>query len=241
MNYLLNYLSVAKMATDDYVGFTFFVGCMAMMAASVFFFFSMNSVDKKWKTSILVSALITFIAAVHYLYMRDYWASNSESPTFFRYVDWILTVPLMCVEFYLILKVAGAKKSMMWKLILLSVIMLVTGYWGEAVEPEAAWFWGLISGVAYFVIVYDIWLGSAKKLAVEAGGAVLSAHKTLCWFVLVGWAIYPLGYMVGTGEGQWYSSLTDVMSMDVIYNIGDAINKIGFGLVVYSLAVTSSK
>ena len=50
MNYLFNYLSVAKMATDDYVGFTFFVGCMAMMAASVFFFFSMNSVDKKWRT-----------------------------------------------------------------------------------------------------------------------------------------------------------------------------------------------
>ena len=101
MNLSLNFLSVAKMAADDYVGFTFFVGCMAMMAASVFFFLSMNSVDKKWRTSLLVSGLITFIAAVHYFYMRDYWASTGDSPTFFRYVDWILTVPLMCVEFYL--------------------------------------------------------------------------------------------------------------------------------------------
>ena len=66
MNLSLNFLSVAKMAADDYVGFTFFVGCMAMMAASVFFFLSMNSFDKKWRTSILVSGLITFIAAVHY-------------------------------------------------------------------------------------------------------------------------------------------------------------------------------
>ena len=97
---------VSKIATDDYVGFTFFVGCMAMMAASAFFFLSMNSFDRKWRTSILVSGLITFIAAVHYWYMRDYWAANMESPTFFRYVDWVLTVPLMCVEFYLILKVA---------------------------------------------------------------------------------------------------------------------------------------
>ena len=110
MNLSINFLSVAKMAPDDYVGFTFFVGCMAMMAASVFFFLSMNSFDKKWRTSILVSGLITFIAAVHYFYMRDYWAATGDSPTFFRYVDWILTVPLMCVEFYLILKVAGAKK-----------------------------------------------------------------------------------------------------------------------------------
>ena len=59
-------LAVPKMATDDYVGFTFFVGCMAMMAASAFFFLSMSSFDNKWKTSILVSGLITFIAAVHY-------------------------------------------------------------------------------------------------------------------------------------------------------------------------------
>ena len=239
MNLSINFLSVAKMATDDYVGFTFFVGCMAMMAASVFFFFSMNSFDKKWRTSILVSGLITFIAAVHYWYMRDYWATHMESPTFFRYVDWILTVPLMCVEFYLILKVAGAKKSMMWRLIFLSVIMLVTGYWGEAVDRDNAQIWGLISGAAYFVIVYDIWLGSAKKLAVEAGGAVLKAHKTLCWFVLVGWAIYPLGYMAGTPG--WYDGLNGALDMDVIYNIGDAINKIGFGLVVYTLAVNSSE
>jgi bacteriorhodopsin len=229
---------VSKMATNDYVGFTFFVGCMAMMAASAFFFFSMNSYDRKWRTSILVSGLITFIAAVHYWYMRDYWANFGESPTFFRYVDWILTVPLMCVEFYLILKVAGAKKSLMWRLIFLSVIMLVTGYLGEAVFRDQAWIWGFISGVAYFVIVYDIWLGQAKKLAEAAGGAVLTAHKTLCWFVLVGWAIYPIGYMAGTPG--WYEGLFGGLSMDVVYNIGDAINKIGFGLVVYNLAVTAT-
>jgi bacteriorhodopsin len=239
MNLSINFLSVAKMAPDDYVGFTFFVGCMAMMAASVFFFLSMSSFDKKWRTSILVSGLITFIAAVHYWYMRDYWVSNMESPTFFRYVDWVLTVPLMCVEFYLILKVAGAKKSLMWRLIFLSVIMLVTGYAGEVLYRDQAWFWGLISGIAYFIIVYDIWFGTAKKLAVAAGGAVLKAHKTLCWFVLVGWAIYPLGYMAGTPG--WYESFFGGLDLDVIYNIGDAINKIGFGLVVYSLAVNSSK
>ena len=237
-NLLLAIADVAKMATDDYVGFTFFVGCMAMMAASAFFFLSMNSFDRKWRTSILVSGLITFIAAVHYWYMRDYWASNMESPTFFRYVDWVLTVPLMCVEFYLILKVAGAKKSLMWRLIFLSVVMLVTGYLGEAVYRDQAQIWGLISGLAYFVIVYDIWFGEAKKLALKAGGAVLSAHKTLCWFVLVGWAIYPIGYMAGTPG--LYDGIFGGLQMDVIYNIGDAVNKIGFGLVVYAAAVAST-
>lgn len=233
------FADVSKIATDDYVGFTFFVGTMAMMAASAFFFLSMNSFDRKWRTSILVSGLITFIAAVHYWYMRDYWAVNAESPTFFRYVDWVLTVPLMCVEFYLILKVAGAKKSLMWNLILWSVVMLVTGYLGEAVYRDQAQIWGLISGIAYFIIVYIIWFGPAKKLAVQAGGAVLSAHKTLCWFVLVGWAIYPIGYMAGTPG--WYEDIFGGLAMDVIYNIGDAVNKIGFGLVIFNLAVEATK
>ena len=239
-NFMLIADLVPKLDPTDYVGFTFFVGCMAMMAASAFFFLSLSQFDKKWRTSVLVSGLITFIAAVHYFYMRDYWASHMESPTFFRYVDWVLTVPLMCVEFYLILKIAGAKQSMLWRLIFLSVVMLVTGYLGEAVYRDSAAFWGFVSGVAYFVIVYDIWLGSAAKLAKEAGGDVLAAHKILCWFVLVGWSIYPLGYMLGT-DG-WYSGLHALnLNIDVVYNIADAINKIGFGLVIYTLAVKSSK
>ena len=236
-NLLFSTSLTAKMLPTDYVGFTFFVGCMAMMAASAFFFLSLNQFDKKWRTSVLVSGIITFIAAVHYYYMRDYWASFGESPTFFRYVDWILTVPLMCLEFYLILKIAGAKKSLLSKMIFYSVVMLVTGYFGEAVYPENAQIWGLISGIAYFAIVYEIWLGEASKLAKAAGGNVLEAHKILCWFVLVGWAIYPLGYMLGT-EG-WYTSMLGKGNVDVAYNIADAINKIGFGLVIYSLAVKS--
>ena len=237
-------LEVPRMASDDYVGFTFFVGCMAMMAASAFFFLSMSSFDKKWRTSILVSGLITFIAAVHYYYMRGYWADVSESPTFFRYVDWILTVPLMCVEFYLILKAAGATKKHMWTLIVASTAMLVFGYWGEAVDPGRAQIWGALSGAAYFYVVYLIFFGELKNLATSAGGETLRAHNILAKFVLIGWAIYPLGYMIGTADGQWYSFLADAVGQsgrDVVYNVGDAINKIGFGLVVYGWAVAGSK
>lgn len=237
--FLFSALTTAKMLPTDYVGFTFFTGCMAMMAASAFFFLSLNQFDKKWRTSVLVSGLITFVAAVHYYYMRDYWAAFQESPTFFRYVDWIITVPMMCLEFYLILKVAGAKQSLLWKMIFYSLIMLVTGYLGEAVYMDQAAFWGFVSGVAYFAIVYEIYFGEAAKLAKAAGENVLAAHKILCWFVLVGWAIYPLGYMMGT-DG-WYSSFIPKGNIDVAYNIADAINKIGFGLVIYSLAVKSQK
>ena len=162
--------------------------------------------------------------------------------TSIRYIDWILTVPLMCVEFYLILKVAGATTAHLRNLIVLSLIMLITGYVGET-EGNAA-FWGLLSGIAYFAIVYMIKFGSLAKLAKSAGGSVEKAHNMLFWFVLVGWAIYPLGYMIGTADNDpelWYGSLAGFMDMNVVYNIGDAINKIGFGLVVYALAVKETK
>ncbi len=232
---LTNLVTIADLS--DPVNFTFFLGTMAMTAASAFFFLSLNQFDSKWRTSILVSGLITFIAAVHYYYMREA-ATSGGVTTEIRYIDWILTVPLMCVEFYLILKVAGATTKHLSTLIWASLVMLVTGYFGE-VSDGNAWLWGLASGLAYFYIVYLIKFGELAKLAASAGGAVEKAHKTLTLFVLIGWAIYPLGYMLGTADGQWYSFITFInVDMDVVYNIGDAINKIGFGLVVYAAAVS---
>jgi sensory rhodopsin len=233
-----------KIASDNYVAFTFFIGTMAMMAASVFFFFELNNTTQKWRTSVLVSGLITFIAAVHYYYMRGYNLETGESPTFFRYVDWILTVPLMCVEFYLITKKAGAKIGLLWKLIFASLVMLVTGYIGEVLDREGSVLWGVISGAAYFYIVYLVWFGEVAKLAQNAGTQVAKATKVLGWFVLVGWAIYPLGYILGTPGGlfgiQLVSDATAALkAMDIVYNIADAINKIGFGLVIYSLSRNS--
>ncbi len=245
---LLNLVEIPK---DDPVAFTFFTGYMAMFAASIFFFFERSRVKGKWKTSLLVSGLITGIAAVHYYYMRDYYAVTGENPTALRYIDWTLTVPLMCVEFYLLTKPAGAKLGLLWKLILASVLMLVAGYIGEAFVPltdagEAAEgatahsvTWGVISTLGYIYILYTAWFGEVKQLADNSGNPiVVRGIRTLAWFVLVGWAIYPIGYMCMPGgwlnEGLgWQAS-----SVDLFYNIADAVNKIGFGLVVYSIAMS---
>lgn len=226
---------------DSLVSFTFFIGAMAMMGATAFFWLEMRNVDAKWRTSLLISGLITFIAAVHYYYMKQYFMEYNESPTFFRYVDWILTVPLMCVEFYLITKKVGAKISLLWKLIFASVAMLVLGYIGEAIygDQVQSWIWGALSGLAYFYILYLVAFGEVAQLAKKAGGAVLKANKALTWFVFVGWAIYPLGYILGTKGGLFGIDFgVDPGFMDIIYNLGDAVNKIGFGLVIYALVIS---
>jgi bacteriorhodopsin len=210
-------------------------------------------VADKWKTSLLVSGLITGIAAVHYYYMRDYYAATGSNPTALRYIDWTLTVPLMCVEFYLLTKPAGAKVGLMWRLIIAAAFMLVMGYIGEAFVPMNAdgtpaegatthsVIYGVLSTIGYIYILYTAWFGEVRNLANNSNNpVVLRGIKTLAWFVLVGWAIYPIGYMCMPGGwfNVWFG--WEATNVDLFYNIADAVNKIGFGLVVYNIAVSAT-
>ena len=206
---MLNFILAGTIEPGDFTGFTFFIGSVSMLAATVWFLMQHGQVDKKFKDSMLVAALITGIAAVHYFYMREQWVAGLGSPTELRYIDWILTVPLMVVEFALLTGVG------MRKLFWASVIMLVTGYFGESGVTGVldAQTWGAISGLAYFWMAYEVG----------------------CLSIFGGRAIYPLGYMAGT-EG-WYSFVAiDEGAMNIIYNVGDAINKIGFGMAVWYAA-----
>lgn len=238
-------LDIVAIPVDDPIAFTFFTGYMAMLASSVFFFVERSSVSDKWKLSLLVSGLITGIAAVHYYYMRDYYLATGQNPTALRYIDWTLTVPLMCVEFFLLTKAAGAKLGLLWKLIFASVWMLVTGYIGEAFTDGSTGhsvLWGVLSTIGYVYILYTAWFGEVAQLAASSNDPVVKRGvRILAWFVLVGWAIYPIGYMCMPGgwlnAGLGWSSA----NVDLFYNIADAINKIGFGLVVYSVAVGAKK
>lgn len=238
---MLNFIfDAASVAPGDFTGFTFFIGSVSMLAATVWFLMQHGQVDKKFKDSMLVAALITGIAAVHYFYMREQWVLDGSSPTELRYIDWILTVPLMVVEFALLTGVG------MRKLFWASVIMLVTGYFGESgVMGGTATMWGTASALAYFYMAYEVGCltifggptGAVGTALNSASGKIPSAGRMLQWFVLVGWAIYPLGYLMGTDAGQWYEGMSNIaLDMNVVYNVGDAINKIGFGMAVWSAA-----
>ena len=143
----------------DPVGMSFWLISMALVASTAFFFIERDRVAGKWKTSLTVSGLVTLIAAVHYFYMRDVWVSGGGSPTELRYIDWLLTVPLLMVEFYL----------------------------------------------------------------------VLSA-------VTVGWSIYPIGYFLGYMGGG-----ADPATLNIVYNLADFVNKIGFGVIIWAAAVADSE
>jgi bacteriorhodopsin len=222
---------------NDPVGITFWLISIAMVAATVFFLMESLRVDGKWRTSMIVGGLVTLVAAVHYFYMRDVWVATGASPTVFRYVDWLITVPLQMIEFYLILAACTAiAVGVFWRLMIGTMVMLIGGYLGEAGFINATV--GFVIGMAgWGYILYEIFAGEAGKVAAEgAPPSVQSAFNTMRMIVTIGWAIYPLGYFFGYMTGG-----VDANSLNLIYNVADVVNKIGFCLAIWAAATSQSE
>ena len=243
MKYLLALVTMVSMpafaadlSTSDMTGITFWLVTAAMLAATVFFFAERDVVKGKWKTSLSVAGLVTGVAFWHYLYMRGVWADTGTSPTVYRYIDWLITVPLQIIEFYLILRVCtNVCSGLFWKLLGASLVMLIAGFLGE-IGSAPAWPAFIVGMAAWLYIIYEVFSGEAGKLNASSGNAAAqSAFSTIRLIVTIGWAIYPLGYILGVGSNP------DMANANIIYNLADFINKIAFGLAIYVAAVSDSE
>jgi bacteriorhodopsin len=227
---------VVMLQSSDFVGITFWLVSMGLIAATVFFFAERNTVAAAWRTSITVAGLVTGVAFVHYMYMRGIWVQTGDSPTVYRYIDWMITVPLQIIEFYLILAaVRKVPKELFWKLLVASLVMLIGGYLGEAGYINS--FLGFVIGMAGWIyILFEIFSGEASKLSARSGNkAVVTAFNAMRMIVTVGWAIYPLGYIFGYLTGGIDSS-----TLNIVYNLADFVNKIAFGLVIWAAAMSNT-
>ena len=221
-----------NLASTDYVGISFWLVSAAMLAATAFFFLERSTVNGKWKTSLTVAGLVTGIAFWHYLYMRGMWIETGTSPTVYRYVDWLLTVPLQVVEFYLILAaVTTVRGGVFFKLLISSLVMLIAGYLGEAgLAPVLPAF--VIGCAAWLYIIYEIFAGETSKINAASGNvASQTAFSAMKWILTVGWVIYPVGYYLGYLGGG-----VDANSLNLVYNLADFVNKILFGLIIWDVA-----
>ncbi|MDC0153069.1 bacteriorhodopsin-like [Candidatus Pelagibacter sp.] len=225
------------LASDDFVGISFWIISMGMLAATAFFFLERGSVAIAWRPSVTVAGIITGIAFVHYVYMRGVWVQTGDTPTVYRYIDWLITVPLQMIEFYLILSaVRKVSSGMFWRLLIGSLVMLIGGYLGEIEAiPRSL---GFVIGMAGWIyILYEIFSGEAGRAAAKSGNKpFVTAFNALRMIVTVGWAIYPLGYIFGYLTGG-----VDANALNVIYNLADFINKIAFGLIIWAAAVSGGR
>ena len=228
------------LASDDWVGISFWIATAAMLASTAFFLIERQNVDDKWKTSMTVAALVTGVAWYHYTYMREVWAADGLSPLVYRYIDWLITVPLQIAEFYLIMAAIGAASFAMFRNLMgASVIMLVAGFFGESgamdsvIELDAT-IWWVIGMAGWGYILYAIWAGDVKEASESGSEGVQFAFTSMRLIVTVGWAIYPIGYILGTGDDP------DLDSLNILYNIADLVNKTAFGMMVWYAAKMDS-
>ena len=227
---------MSYLATNDYVGISFWIATAIMLASTVFFFVERQDVSGKWRTSLTVAGLVTGIAFWHYLYMRGMWSDMGASPTVFRYIDWLITVPLQIIEFYLIVAaVTAVSAGIFWRLLIASIVMLVGGYLGETGlwAPSVGFAVGMI---AWVYIIYEIFLGETAAANASSGNsASQSAFNTIKWIVTVGWAIYPIGFALG-----YFAGGVNNEALNIVYNLADLINKTAFGLAIWAAAKSDS-
>ena len=228
---------------DDTLGlitfFLFFVGYISMGAAFVFFMAERNSVAPQYRTTMTISALIVGIAAFHYYYMRGVYTDLDAVSIEYRYMDWIITVPLMALKFP---SLVGKEAITDDKFLGLgftgicftgALIMIGFGYLGESGAIDGML--GLVlGGVGWAMIIVATgtpWTSGKGVDNSKIAPELMWSTNALRWFICVGWVIYPIGYLFNPEAGVSDAVSEEVMA--ILYNIADMINKIGFGVVAW--------
>ena len=223
---------IVSLQPDDFVGFTFWLVSTACLATTVFLFLERGSVLSKWTASVTVAGIITGVAFMHSMYVRNIWVVTGDAPIVYRYVDWLITMPLLTIQFYLVLStVKKVSPTLFWKFLIAPLAMVLGGYAGEVgyISPFLGF---VIWMVGWLYILYEIFTGEARKLCDKStNDDLVTAFEKMRMIVTIGWAIYPLGYVFGYLTGG-----IDSNTLNVIYNLGDFINKIVFGLVIWVAA-----
>ena len=229
--------------------FLFFVGYISMGAAFVFFMSERGNVGKEHRTTMTISALIVGIAAFHYYYMRGVYVEHQVVSIEYRYMDWIITVPLMALKFpSLVGKDAITDKTFAGLgftgiCFTGALIMIGFGYAGEAGLMNA--YLGLIlGGMGWAMIIVATGTPWTDGLGVDnskIADELKWSANALRWFIVVGWIIYPLGYLFSPEVSIVDAGSDGELWMGIAYNIADMINKIGFGIVAWMGAKKASE
>jgi bacteriorhodopsin len=223
-----------------------------MLAAFVFFLLARSYVAPRYHIALYLSALIVFIAGYHYLRIFESWVGAYQLqdgvyvPTgkpfndFYRYADWLLTVPLLLLELILVLGLTAARTwNLSIKLVVASVLMLGLGYVGEVnTEPGPRTFWGFLSTIPFAYILYVLWveLGQAIREA-KFGPRVLELLSATRLVLLMSWGFYPIAYALGT----WLpGGAAQEVAIQIGYSLADLIAKPIYGLLVFAIARAKS-
>jgi bacteriorhodopsin len=229
-----------------------------MGAAAIFFFLSRPSVGSSYRPALVVSGIVVAIACYHYFMIRGSWqqaytlsdggyvGSGAAFNDFYRYADWILTVPLLLVELVLVMRLAKERATpLLTKLVIAAAAMIALGYPGEVISsPEGFTMrlvWGGLSCIPFFYILYVLWVELTNSLnsQPERARGLIKLARTV---ILLTWLVYPIAYGLGSTPAALEAAAGasegagGVVGLQVGYAIADMLAKAGFGVLIYFIA-----
>jgi len=233
-----------------YNAFSFTIAMMG--AATIFFFLGRSQVSSNYKTAVTITGLVTLIAGYHYFRIFGSWeaaytvSNGTVKPSggaafndAYRYVDWLLTVPLLMTELVLVMKLpTGESWSKGTRLGLLAAVMIILGYPGEVASSfSTRWIFWVLAMIPFLLIVRDLFVGLRESIAKQPDdvrGLVNAAR----WLTVLSWAFYPIVFifpMIG------FSGSDAETAVQIGYTVADIVSKVGLGLLVYIISVRKSE
>jgi len=233
----------------DLVGNMFSFTIASMLAAFVFFYMAQSQVAPKYRMSLIVSGLVVGIAAYHYFRILHSWeayqAGTSDFNDAYRYVDWLLTVPLLLVELVLVLGLTKDRDNgLLTKLVVAAAAMIALGYPGEIMDAAdkttmfgAYGLWGTLSSIPFVYIVWTLWgkLGEAMEDQPERVGVLVRNIRLL---LLATWGFYPIVYCL---PFMGFDLAAAETAVQVGYTIADVLAKAGYGVMIFAIARAKSE
>jgi sensory rhodopsin len=220
----------------DVASATFLLMTAAMAAAAVLLLTAGHWVSPRWRLPVALSSLVPLVGVLHYGLSSLVWLQAHDMPVVFRYADWMIAAPIQVLTLYFLIQtVENTPTGLFWRLLVASVAMVLARYMGETdlLYPTLGFLIGLI---LWLYVLGELYFGRMAEInAQSASDPVRLGYFWLRLIVTVGWALYPLSYLiVRLGNGA------DVAKMSVIYNLADLINQIAFVLAVLATAINDS-
>jgi bacteriorhodopsin len=232
-----------------YNAFSFTFATMA--AATAFLWLSRSQVAPAYRTALTISGLVTAIAAYHYLRIFESWgeaytlengivtATGIGFNDAYRYVDWLLTVPLLLIELVLVMRLSREEtSSKAFRLGTAAALMIILGYPGEiATDIPTRVLWGTLSAIPFLYIVWELFSGLGASIAQQPPAAQALVRKARL-LTFASWGFYPIVYMAP------YAGLSGgnvTTTIQIGYTIADIAAKVGLGILIYMIAVRKSE
>ena len=228
-------------------------GLVSMLATTVYTLVSQHRVLPKYRNALVLSSMVTFIAGYHYLRIFDSFKHATAEGTFnvahdvntssmafneaYRYVDWILTVPLLLVEVIAVLALAKeASKSLITRLVPASAAMIALGYPGEtSADQGTKIMWGVLSTIPFLYILYVLFVELGKSLDRQPEGVAATVGR-LRLLLIASWGVYPISYLLPIIDAEGAASASSFVGRQVGYTIADVVAKCVWGLTILKIA-----